>query len=92
MQMIDLMLQDARIPARRLDDLGISFVIQTVDPHLARPLHHGRKPGQAQAAPSVHSVWKTAILFTLVTTVLFGIVPAPLLDLANHASLIFVSH
>ncbi|MGD0910419.1 MAG: potassium-transporting ATPase subunit KdpC [Terracidiphilus sp.] len=32
------------------------------------------KPGQAQAAPSVHSVWKTAILFTLVTTVLFGIV------------------
>lgn len=32
------------------------------------------KPGQVQAGPSVHSVWKTAILFTLVTTLLFGIV------------------
>ncbi len=31
------------------------------------------KPGQAPAGPSVHSVWKTAILFTLVTTLLFGI-------------------
>jgi K+-transporting ATPase ATPase C chain len=32
------------------------------------------KPGNIQAGPSVHSVWKTAILFTLVTTLLFGIV------------------
>jgi potassium-transporting ATPase KdpC subunit len=32
------------------------------------------KPGQAQGGSSVHSVWKTAILFTLVTTLLFGIV------------------
>ena len=32
------------------------------------------KPALAQTGPSVHSVWKTAILFTLVTTVLFGVV------------------
>jgi potassium-transporting ATPase KdpC subunit len=32
------------------------------------------KPAQAQGGSSVHSVWKTAILFTLVTTLLFGIV------------------
>jgi len=32
------------------------------------------KPLHAQGGPSVHSVWKTAILFTLVTTLLFGIV------------------
>jgi K+-transporting ATPase ATPase C chain len=32
------------------------------------------KPASTQGGPSVHSVWKTAILFTLVTTLLFGIV------------------
>lgn len=31
------------------------------------------KPAVIQAVPGVHSVWKTAILFTLVTTLLFGI-------------------
>lgn len=32
------------------------------------------KPANVQGGPSVHSVWKTAILFTLVTTLIFGIV------------------
>jgi K+-transporting ATPase ATPase C chain len=32
------------------------------------------KPANIQGGPSVHSVWKTAILFTLVTTLIFGIV------------------
>lgn len=32
------------------------------------------KPANIQQGPHVHSVWKTAILFTLVTTVFFGIV------------------
>jgi len=32
------------------------------------------KPAQAQAGSSVHPLWKTAILFTLVTTLLFGII------------------
>jgi K+-transporting ATPase ATPase C chain len=40
-----------------------------------------------QAAPVVHSVWKTAILFTLVTTVLFGIVYP--LAMTGVAALIF---
>ena len=32
------------------------------------------KPAQVLEASSVHPVWKTAILFTLVTTLLFGII------------------
>ncbi len=32
------------------------------------------KPAQSAGGESVHSVWKTAILFTIVTTVLLGIV------------------
>jgi potassium-transporting ATPase KdpC subunit len=45
------------------------------------------KPANVQGGPSVHPVWKTAIVFTLVTTVLLGIV-YPLV-MAGIAGLLF---
>ena len=51
--------------------------------------HEGlaHKPAQAQEGSSGHSVWKTAILFTLVTTLLFGIIYP--LAMAGIAGLLF---
>ena len=37
-------------------------------------IHTGPKAAHLQETPAVHSVWKTSILFTLVTAVLFGII------------------
>lgn len=34
---------------------------------------HAGKGAQAQAVPAEHSVWKTSILFTIVTAVIFGL-------------------
>jgi K+-transporting ATPase ATPase C chain len=36
-------------------------------------VHSESKGSRVQEAPAVHSIWKTSILFTLVTAVLFGI-------------------
>jgi len=41
---------------------------------LAHEEHSAHHASHHQEAPAAHSVWKTAILFTLVTTLLFGIV------------------
>jgi K+-transporting ATPase ATPase C chain len=48
--------------------------VQSGSKSLAAHEELAHKPAHAQEGPAVHSVWKTAILFTLVTTVLLGIV------------------
>ena len=48
--------------------------MQSGSKSLAAHEEFAHKPTHTQEASSVHSVWKTAILFTLVTTVLLGIV------------------
>src|SRR5450631_2251966 len=49
-QMIDLVLQDTRMPARGPDDFRLSLGIEAFDLHLACPGYQGDQARQAQAA------------------------------------------
>ena len=49
-EVIDLVLQDARVPASRFDLLGLSAVVKAIHPHAVRPVHHCGEAGHAQAA------------------------------------------
>jgi K+-transporting ATPase ATPase C chain len=59
--------------------------VSTIQEHSAS--HTGLHVAHAQEAPVVHSVWRTSILFTLVTAVLLGLV-YPLL-MAGLAHILF---
>jgi NADH-quinone oxidoreductase subunit N len=72
---------------------GASGTVTTLNAEL---LLAGDAPAPTgEAAPSVVRIpaltW-VAIAVCLAVTVVFGIVPGPLLDLANHATLLFVGH
>jgi ribosomal protein S28E/S33 len=49
-QMIDLVLQNSCIPARRMNDLGLTAVVETFHGDISRPRHHCSETIQAQAA------------------------------------------
>src|ERR1700733_2279835 len=50
MQMIDLMLQDAGMPALGLNSLRLTQLVPIFDDHLPRPFHQRAESGEAQAA------------------------------------------
>src|ERR1700722_8941415 len=50
LQMIDLMLQNASVPALRLDVYGFSKLIQGFDRHLSSTRHHSEKTRQAETS------------------------------------------
>src|SRR5690348_7792896 len=56
-QMIDFMLQDARIPSVCLDDFFLAALIQTFDADRPGPRHKCRKTGQAEAAFEKGNGW-----------------------------------
>jgi NADH-quinone oxidoreductase subunit N len=81
----------AQIPWASPD--GVSATVTTLNAEL---LLTGDAPAPSgEQTPSTVRVpfltW-LAIGVCVVATVLFGIVPAPLLDFANHASLLFIGH
>src|SRR5580698_4055022 len=49
-QMVDLVLQDARVPSGSPDDLRLPLGIETLDPDLARARYQGHQPWQAEAS------------------------------------------
>jgi NADH-quinone oxidoreductase subunit N len=83
----------AGMPAAWASPAGVAGTVTTLNAELLLAGEAAAVTGEE--APSVVPVpflTTVAIGTCVVVTVLFGIVPAPLLDLANHASLIFVSH
>ena len=50
LQVVDLVLQDARIPSRRLNDLPLSLFVQTLHAHVVRSRNDGRESRQAETA------------------------------------------
>jgi NADH-quinone oxidoreductase subunit N len=72
---------------------GVSGTITTLNAELL--MTGAAVPSTGEETPSVVRVpfltWVT-ITICVTVTVLFGIVPAPLLDFANHATLLFLGH
>ena len=82
---------DARVEWASPD--GVSGTVTTLNAELLltaeAPAPSGEEVPEAVPVPVLTSV----VIGVCVTfTVLFGIVPAPLLDFCNHATLLFLSH
>jgi len=72
---------------------GVSGTITTLNAELL--MTDAAVPSTGEETPSVVRVpflTSVAIGICVTVTVLFGIVPAPLLDFANHATLLFLGH
>jgi len=72
---------------------GVSSTITTLNAELI--MTGVQAPFTGEETPStvrVPFLTAVAIVVCVTVTVLFGIVPAPLLDFANHASLLFLAH
>jgi NADH:ubiquinone oxidoreductase subunit 2 (subunit N) len=81
----------AQIPWASPD--GVSATVTTLNAELLlageAPAASGEETPSTVRVPFLSSV---AIGVCVAATVIFGIVPAPLLDFANHASLLFLGH